>query len=147
MDFAPDLGLLTADDQTLLSYVIKCGDVDPSSSSALRTLLDRMKTEGATSSILNESTSRFPPALIEAILRGQIGNVRALLDAGADMKVAWKDSNTALGAACSSGRLEIVKMLIERGARRSWVTKRRPCPYHPGESQAPQTGRQLAPGD
>jgi hypothetical protein len=55
--------------------------------------------------------------LREAATRGDVAQVRALLDAGADANAASEYGATALHFACDKGHVEVVKLLLERGAK------------------------------
>jgi ankyrin repeat protein len=66
---------------------------------------------------LTASEGAAESPLHEAAWRGDVGEVRRLVEAGAD--VNWRDSvgETALFGACAWGRLEVVRYLLEVGAR------------------------------
>ncbi len=57
--------------------------------------------------------------LLHAIHKNQIGSVRALLDAGADVKATGGRGVTPLAMAAGYGYTDIVRVLIARGARAS----------------------------
>jgi uncharacterized protein len=50
-------------------------------------------------------------------------SVTKLLELGADMEIEGSEDGTALTAACASGRLEIVELLVRRGARVQYVNE------------------------
>ena len=54
--------------------------------------------------------------------------VKLLLDRGANVNAATKDGYTALHAASSFGRPEIIELLLSRGADRSALDKRKRTP-------------------
>ena len=54
--------------------------------------------------------------LIEEVKKGNIENVKLLIDAGVDANVADKDGYTALMWAVRYGYTEVVKLLIDAGA-------------------------------
>ena len=54
--------------------------------------------------------------LITSIQRGNIEDVKACINAGVDVDRREKDSNNALIVAAASNRLEIVRLLLARGA-------------------------------
>lgn len=57
-------------------------------------------------------------ALMQAAQQGHSAVVKELLSAGADLEVvSEKGRDTALTLACASGRLEVVRLLIARGAQ------------------------------
>jgi outer membrane protein assembly factor BamB len=56
-------------------------------------------------------------ALFEAARSGDRGRVVALLDRGLDVNAATRYGVTALGFAADKGHLEIVRLLVERGAK------------------------------
>ncbi|HEX9760646.1 MAG TPA: ankyrin repeat domain-containing protein [Candidatus Acidoferrales bacterium] len=51
-----------------------------------------------------------------AVRRGDLSAVRAALDAGMDVNAKYRYGATALFPACDRGHVEIVKLLLERGA-------------------------------
>jgi hypothetical protein len=55
--------------------------------------------------------------LREAATRGDVAQVRALLDAGADVNAPSEYGATALFFACDKGHVEVVKLLLARGAK------------------------------
>lgn len=55
--------------------------------------------------------------LRRAASAGDVAKVRALLDAGADPNAGNRYGATALSFACDKGHAEVVKLLLERGAR------------------------------
>ena len=57
-----------------------------------------------------------PGPLIDAAERGDLARVRELLDAGVDVDRARSDGVTALVAAAYPGRVEVARLLLERGA-------------------------------
>ena len=71
--------------------------------------------------IINESNERFPPVLCQAASFGDISIVQILLDANANTEVCWGYYGTPLSAACLAGHLDVVKYLIEKGAKTSWT--------------------------
>ena len=75
--------------------------------------VERWLAAGVSANAENQGGS---PALILAIKTGHTGIINALLDGGADANADYK-SWTALGLAAHNGRLDIVKLLINRGAR------------------------------
>ena len=55
-------------------------------------------------------------ALLDASRAGDVGRVRAILDAGGDVNAANRYGVTALGFAAEKGHFDIVRLLVERGA-------------------------------
>jgi ankyrin repeat protein len=55
--------------------------------------------------------------LWEAARRGDAAAVRRILDAGVDVNTPFRYGATALSYACDRGHLEVVRVLLERGAR------------------------------
>jgi ankyrin repeat protein len=49
--------------------------------------------------------------------------IAKLLDLGADMEIEGSEDGTALMTACASGQLEIVQLLVRRGARVQYVNE------------------------
>jgi ankyrin repeat protein len=58
-------------------------------------------------------TDGFTP-LMEAVLQGQLADVRALLDSGSDVNAGSENGLTAL--MCAAGDVAVARLLIERGA-------------------------------
>ena len=56
-----------------------------------------------------------PPELLVAITDGDLGRVETLLDAGADPNIVFHD-RTPLMFSIYGGRVEIFRLLVERGA-------------------------------
>lgn len=56
-------------------------------------------------------------ALRDAATRGDLARVKALLDAGTDVNAATEYGATALSYACDKGHVEVVKLLLARGAK------------------------------
>jgi len=52
-----------------------------------------------------------------AARRGDVAEVKRLLDAGVDVNTPFRYGATALFSACDRGHAEVVKLLLERGAR------------------------------
>ncbi len=61
-------------------------------------------------------SSRLDRALVEAADEGDLGDVRDLLDAGADVNAAVDGDGSPLIAAARGGHMEIVRLLLARGA-------------------------------
>ncbi|KAG4433568.1 hypothetical protein IFR05_010937 [Cadophora sp. M221] len=61
------------------------------------------------------------PPLLTAVRYGNPGCVAILLDAGVDVEIQSEDWETPLILACEMGRLNIVKILVERGAKTRYV--------------------------
>jgi hypothetical protein len=57
-----------------------------------------------------------PDALLDAARAGDVGRVRAVLDAGASVNAANRYGVTALGFAAERGHFDVVRLLVERGA-------------------------------
>jgi hypothetical protein len=57
-----------------------------------------------------------PEALLEAVRRGDLAGVRAALDAGVPVDTPFRYERTALSFAADRGNLDIVRLLLERGA-------------------------------
>lgn len=57
-----------------------------------------------------------PDDLLDAVRRGDLAGVRAALDAGVPVDTPFRYERTALSFAAARGNLEIVKLLVERGA-------------------------------
>jgi hypothetical protein len=55
-------------------------------------------------------------ALWEAARKGDASGVKQLLDAGVDVNAKFRYGATALSYACDRGHLEVVRVLLERGA-------------------------------
>lgn len=61
------------------------------------------------------------PPLLTAVRYGNPGCVDILLDAGADIEVRSEYWETPLIMACGMGRLNIIKILVKRGAKTNYV--------------------------
>lgn len=57
-----------------------------------------------------------PDDLLDAVRRGDLAAVRAALDAGVPVDTPFRYDRTALSFAADRGNLEIVRLLVERGA-------------------------------
>jgi ankyrin repeat protein len=62
------------------------------------------------------TTSEKADAFLEATRKGDAAGVRKLLDEGVDVNTRFRYDRTALSYACDRGHLEVVKLLLERGA-------------------------------
>src|SRR5262245_61703104 len=62
------------------------------------------------------TTSEKADAFLEAARKGDAAAVRKLLDDGVDVNTKFRYDRTALSYACDRGHLEVVKLLLERGA-------------------------------
>jgi ankyrin repeat protein len=56
--------------------------------------------------------------LFVAAFAGELGVIRLLADAGADLNAMEGEGQTPLWAACMRGHIEVVRFLLSRGARR-----------------------------
>ena len=67
------------------------------------------------------SADTATPALVQAAEEGDLARVTQLLDVGTDPNAhdAWR--NTGLIYAARDGRVEMVKLLIARGADVNWI--------------------------
>jgi ankyrin repeat protein len=57
-----------------------------------------------------------PEKLIDSIKKGDLAQVKILLDNGADVNAKHGEGSTALMVAAQTGHLQIVKLLLEKGA-------------------------------
>lgn len=64
----------------------------------------------------SQAAASSPAALWEAARTGDVSRVRALLDAGVDPDAPSRYGATALSFAAQKGHLEVVRLLLERGA-------------------------------
>lgn len=74
--------------------------------------------------ILNHQTRYGTPlktACISAVPQIQIAMIEMLLDAGADLEVESGEHGTPLMAACAAGKLAVVKFLVSKGAKMSYI--------------------------
>src|SRR4029453_3650975 len=62
------------------------------------------------------ATSEKADAFLEATRKGDAAGARKLLDEGVDVNTRFRYDRTALSYACDRGHLEVVKLLLERGA-------------------------------
>ena len=67
--------------------------------------------------MINATPKRFVSALCNAVYRDTFDAIDVLVKNGADVNLEGSVEGTALMAACSRGRLQSVKLLMERGAR------------------------------
>jgi ankyrin repeat protein len=118
VDFAPNVSMESSEHGTLLNFA--CHNENPG---GLRRLLARARKEGHLACLINKSSETFPTPLYDAASEGLTDHITLLLDAGADIGALWKEHGTPLGVACARGRLAAVKLLIEKGAKRSWTGK------------------------
>jgi ankyrin repeat protein len=94
---------------------------------ATRLLLDR----GADVDALSTGVIARVPPLGTAVFRRSVHLSRLLLDAGADVNRQGAGGFTALHSAAQSGEVELVKLLLERGADRGLRASdgKRPADY------------------
>lgn len=71
--------------------------------------------------LCEKSSAIFAPPLVTAVRAGSNECVEALLDAGADIDIRSPEWESPLIKACNCGRLEIVKLLVKRGAKTSYT--------------------------
>jgi ankyrin repeat protein len=72
----------------------------------------------ALQALADEPAASSPAGLFGAAARrGDLTEVRRLLDAGVDVNTPFRYGATALFSACDRGYPEVVKLLLERGAR------------------------------
>ena len=62
----------------------------------------------------------MPGSLYEAVRRGDQGEVRRLLDEGADVNELGPDQRTPLIEAAAAGNVGLLRLLIDRGAEPAW---------------------------
>jgi hypothetical protein len=118
VDFAPNVSMELSEHGTLLNFACHNENLG-----GLRRLLARARKEGRLTCLINKSSETFPTPLYDAASEGLTDHITLLLDAGADIGALWKEHGTSLGVACARGRLAAVKLLIEKGAKRSWTGK------------------------
>lgn len=66
--------------------------------------------------IENEEEENREEEMISAARFGELDDVRSLLDSGVDVNTRLF-GNTALHMACANGHIDVVELLIERGAQ------------------------------
>lgn len=81
--------------------------------------------------------------LVAAASEGNVAEVRAALDKGAEVNAKTWEDWTALMAACSSGSTELVKLLVDRGADVNMRNKGFPVSTSPLGSRQPSGGTAL----
>ncbi|HYV45529.1 MAG TPA: ankyrin repeat domain-containing protein [Myxococcaceae bacterium] len=62
----------------------------------------------------------MPASLYEAVRRGDEGEVRRLLDAGADVNELGPDQQSPLIEAAAAGQVGMIRLLLDRGAEPAW---------------------------
>lgn len=62
----------------------------------------------------------MPGSLSEAVRRGDEGEARRLLDAGADANELGPDQRTPLIEAAAAGNVGMLRLLLDRGAEPAW---------------------------
>jgi hypothetical protein len=62
------------------------------------------------------TTSEKADTFLEAARKGDAAGVRKLLDEGVDVNTRFRYDRTALSYACDRGHLDVVRLLLERGA-------------------------------
>lgn len=73
------------------------------------------------SSFLNTYPSGYHSPLCMAVSIDHVSALRVLLEFGAELEMEGSRAGTALMTACARGRLEIVKLLVRRGAQLTYV--------------------------
>ena len=89
------------------------------SATEVKMLLRRVPT-GLLPKLLNYRTPIGTPLHLAAVMP-EVDMINVLLDAGAQLELEGSDHGTPLMAACATGRLATVKLLVARGARTSYV--------------------------
>lgn len=84
-----------------------------------RTVSSKARKSGL-SSLLDQGSWRDFPPLLNAAMRNKKDFVEVLLEEGANINQRWQGEGPALKFACEMGHLEIVQLLVERGAQTSW---------------------------
>lgn len=90
---------------------------------------DQNHAERIQQQIDNDRTDR-QTRLIAAVSKGNLKEVRSLLQNGAKVNALSEDSRTALSAAALNGHFEIAKLLIDRGATVSRPNRDGNTPLH-----------------
>ena len=85
----------------------------------VKMLLRRLPT-GLLPSLLDHRDIDGTPLHFAALL-SKVDTMKLLLDAGAHLELEGSEHGTPLMAACATGRLAAVKLLVARGARTSYV--------------------------
>ena len=89
----------------------------------VKLLLRRMPTN-VLPRLLNHRDVKCTPLVMAARL-SKLDTMNLLLDAGAQLELEGSDHGTPLMAACATGRLAAVRLLVGRGARTSYVERER----------------------
>ena len=66
--------------------------------------------------LATQASAATPEELLDAVRRGDVAGVRAALDAGVPVDAPFRYERTALSFAADRGNLEIVRLLLDRGA-------------------------------
>ena len=74
---------------------------------------------------LREMESEMQADLVRAIEAGQLHEINALLDAGAQLEYETVDMQPPLAVASQTGNVDVVKTLLTRGANVNYVTRSR----------------------
>jgi hypothetical protein len=95
---------------------------------------------GGAAGLLAQSQFQLKPMgylLLDSARRGNLHQVRELLEAGADVDSATIDNSTPLMVAAGAGREDVVKLLLEKGASIKNRTKGAPIVESPLGSNIP----------
>ena len=85
-------------------------------------MTDKVGNKRTVEAVLAVARTQSPVSadvLISAVQSGDRESVRALIAAGADVNAPTRDGDTALGAAAGNGDTEMVKLLLNAGAKPS----------------------------
>lgn len=119
LDTNPDILSLNEAGESLLSIAAELDDTE---------IMENLKDNNP--HIINITLTGEQPLLYKAIIKGEVGTVRWLLDAGAVVNVRDSEGNTALHHAASKGDLSILELLIDAGGSPSTVNKSHFFPIH-----------------
>jgi ankyrin repeat protein len=100
--------------KSLLLSAYQSGDLK-----AFRTVSSKARKSGL-SNLLNQGSWQDLPPLLDAAMRNKKDFVEVLLEEGVNVNQRWQGEGPALKLACEMGHLEIVQLLVEKGAQASW---------------------------